>query len=333
MERVVLIGAGLLAKKLVRFLIERGGIQIVAAVDKDPLKIGKDLGEICSLTNLGVTVEKDLNSALKKKKANLAVITTDSDIKTVRKFIEEAACKRLNIVSTCEELSFPWKTNPRIAKSIDNLCKKYGVSCVGTGVNPGFLMDYLPCVLSSVCQKVSRINVTRIQDASKRRIPFQKKIGAGLTQAQFKQKASGGEIRHVGLIESAHMIAHAMNWNLERTRETLKPVVAHKAVASGYVKIKSGDVCGVEQIARGYVGNRIVVQLKFRAVIGENGPGDCIEIKGNPVLKSTIKGGINGDVATCSIIINSIRAITKVTPGLKTMLDIPAPACFSGPVK
>lgn len=333
MEKVVLIGAGLLAKKLVRFLVERGGIEIVAAVDKDPSKIGKDLGEICSLTNLGVTVEKDLNSALKKKKANLAIITTESDIKTVRKLIEEAARKKLNILSTCEELSFPWKTYPGIAKSIDNLCKKYGVSCVGTGVNPGFLMDYLPCVLSSVCQKVSRINVTRIQDASNRRIPFQKKIGAGLTQAQFKQKASDGEIRHVGLIESVHMIAHAMNWNMERTRETLKPVIAHKAVTSGNVKIKPDDVCGLEQIARGYVENRIVVQLKFRATIGENSPGDCVEIKGHPALKSTIKRGINGDVATCSIIINSIRAITKVAPGLKTMLDIPAPAYFSGSVR
>ena len=333
MEKVVLIGVGLLAKKLIRFLIERGGIEIVAAVDKDPSKIGKDLGEICALRNLGVTVEKDLNSALKKKKADSAIITTESDIKTVQKLIEDAARKRLNIVSTCEELSFPWKTNPRIAKSIDNLCKKYGVPCVGTGVNPGFLMDYLPCVLSSVCQKVSRINVTRIQDASKRRIPFQKKIGAGLTQAQFKKKASDGEIRHVGLIESAYMIAQAMNWNLDKTRETLKPVIAHKAVASSYVKIKPGNVCGVEQIARGYVGNKIVVQLKFRATVGENNPGDCIEIKGNPVLESTIKGGINGDVATCSIIINSIRAVTKVTPGLKTMLDIPAPACFISPVR
>ena len=113
----------------------------------------------------------------------------------------------------------------------------------------------------------------------------------------------------------------------------MKPVIAHKAVASSYVKIKPGDVCGVEQIARGYVGNKIVVQLKFKATIGEDNPGDCIEIKGNPGLESTIKGGINGDVATCSIIINSIRAITKVTPGLKTMLDIPAPACFSGPAR
>lgn len=176
MLKIVQIGIGPLGKKVVQFALERKGLEIVAVVDNDPEKVGRDLGKLCSLKPLGVNVYKDLESALKGKKADVAVITTVSNLKAIEKQIEELAKAKMNIVSTCEELSFPWQEHLQIAKRIDTICKKYNVSCIGAGVNPGFLMDYLPCVLSSVCQKVNKIKVTRIQDASNRRIPFQQKI-------------------------------------------------------------------------------------------------------------------------------------------------------------
>jgi len=328
--KIVQIGVGPLGQKVVRFALERGGIEIVAAVDPDPKKVGRDLGEVCSLNPLGITVSKDLKSALKRKKADVAVLTTVSSLKAHEKHIREAAEAKLSIVSSCEELSFPWQTQPRIAKRIDNFCKRMAVACVGTGVNPGFLMDYLPSVLTSVCQKITKIKVTRVQDASKRRIPFQQKIGAGLTRAQFKSKIPGGNLRHVGLIESVHMIAHSMNWKLDRTAESLKPVVARETITSGYMNIEQGVVCGVDQIARGYMDNKEVIRLEFRAAVGEKESFDSVEINGTPSIKSSILGGINGDTATCAIIINAIRSIVSVEPGLKTMLDLPAPTYFHG---
>jgi 4-hydroxy-tetrahydrodipicolinate reductase len=328
--KIVQIGIGPLGQKLVRFALERGGIEVVAAVDTDPKKVGRDLGEVCSLKPLGIKVGKDLTSALKRRKADVAVFTTVSSLKDHEEQIREAARRRMNIVSSCEELSFPWQTQPKIAKRVDNLCKKMGVACVGTGVNPGFLMDYLPSVLTAVCQKISKIRITRVQDASKRRVPFQQKIGAGLTRAQFKAKVPGGTLRHVGLLESLHMIAHAMNWELDRTTESLKPVVAKETIASGYVRIDPGIVCGVDQIARGYLGKKEVIRLEFRAAVGEKESFDSIEINGTPSIKSTIPWGINGDIATCAIIINATRSIVKVEPGLKTMLDLPVPTYFHG---
>lgn len=324
--KIVQVGIGPLGQKVVRFALERGGIEIVAAVDADPKKVGRDLGEICSLKPLGVTVSKDLTSALKIKKADVAVFTTVSSLKAHEKQIREAAQAKMNIVSSCEELTFPWQTQPGLAKRIDNYCRKMGVACVGTGVNPGFLMDYLPSVLTSVCQKITKIKVTRVQDASKRRIPFQEKIGAGLTRAQFKARVLEGTLRHIGLIESLHMIAHSLNWKLDRTAETLRPVLARDSIISGYVTIEPGVVCGVDQIARGYLGKKEVIRLEFRAAVGEKECFDSIEIKGTPSLKSTIAGGVNGDIATCAIIINGIRSILRAPPGLRTMLDLPVPA-------
>jgi 4-hydroxy-tetrahydrodipicolinate reductase len=328
MLRVVQMGLGPLGQKVVRFALERGGIDIVAGVDPDPAKFGKDLGRICSLKPLGIFVGEDLKSALKRKRADVAIMTTVSSLKDMEGQIEEATRAKLNIVSTCEELSFPWNTQPRIARRIDRLCKSFGVACVGTGVNPGFLMDYLPCVLSSVCQKISKVTVTRIQDASSRRIPFQQKIGAGLTGPQFKAKAAEGTLRHVGLVESVHMIAHAIGWKLDRTHETLKPVIAGEKITSGYVKIDPGVACGVEQIARGYLGKKLVIKLHFRAAVGEKESFDSVEIAGIPSIRSIIPGGVNGDIATCAIVINAVRAIGGVRPGLKTMLDLPAPSFF-----
>lgn len=330
MIRVVQIGVGPLGQKMVRFACERGGIKIVAAVDPAPDKVGKSLGEICSVKGLPVAVSKDLKSALKGKKADVAIVTTVSDIKTIAKQIEEVAKAGLDIVSTCEELAFSWKTHPRITKRIDAICKKHKVACVATGVNPGFLMDYLPYVMTSVCQKVDKVKVSRIQDASSRRIPFQKKIGAGLTRREFKAKQAEGTLRHVGLLESMHMLAHSMNWKLDRTTQSLKPVIAERTITSGYTRIDKGIACGVEQIGKGYIGKKEVIRLHFRAAVGEKESVDTIEITGTPTIKSVIPGGINGDIATCAITINALRAIGSASRGLRTMLDLPVPGYFIG---
>ena len=330
MLKIVQIGIGPLGQKVVRFALERGAVRIVAAVDPDPDKAGRDLGELCSLKPLGITVGTDLQSALKNKRADVAILTTVSSLKTIEKQIEEAAKAKLNIVSTCEELSFPWLTQPQIAKRLDKVCKKHNVACVGTGVNPGFLMDYLPSVLSSVCQRVSRVKVARIQDASIRRIPFQQKIGAGLTRSQFKARVATGAIGHVGLVESMHMIACGLNWKIDRTTESLKPVIAKETITSGYIKIAKGMACGVEQIGRGYMGKKEVIRLHFRAAVGEKESFDTIEITGNPPIKSIVPGGVNGDVATCAITVNAMRSITKAGSGLKTMLDLAASTYFAG---
>jgi len=242
--------------------------------------------------------------------------------------VVELARAGLNIVSTCEELSFPWKKQPQIAKRIDTICKQHGVACIGTGVNPGFLMDFLPCILTAVCQHVKCIRVTRFQDASSRRIPFQQKIGAGLPLAEFRTKVAAGTLRHVGITESLHMIARHLGWKLTRVTESLHPVIAKRAIRSGYKPIRRGQVCGVEQIGRAACKGREVLKLHFRATVGEPVSFDRVEIAGEPSFTSLIAGGINGDIASCAITINAIRSIVKAAPGLRTMIDLP-PAGFT----
>ncbi|MCH2448608.1 MAG: hypothetical protein MK198_00545 [Gracilimonas sp.] len=327
MIKIIQVGLGPIGQQLTRYFTERKGIQVVGGVDLDPAKTGKDIGELAGIHEMGASVYPNLDSAMTKTKADVAVISTVSSLQKIESQIKEAADFKLHIVSTCEELMCPFDLQPEIAERIDQYCKEKGVACIGTGVNPGFLMDYLPVVLTSVCQKVDHVKVDRYQDASFRRVPFQQKIGAGLTQTEFKEK--GDSIRHVGLKESVYLLAKALGWEMEKVEETLIPVFAEERVELNQIFIEKGNIAGVEQIAKGYKNNEEVISLRFKASVGLSRSYDSIEITGNPGFRSVIDGGVNGDVATSAIIVNTIRSVIAMNPGLKTMLEIPAPAYYS----
>ncbi len=327
MIKILQVGVGPLGKKIVKLGTRKSNLKFVAAVDLNENLEGKDLGEVCEVEKLGVKIRNNLAKAVGKKKIDVAVLTTVSSAKAIAKQVEAIAKFGINIVTTCEELSYPWKRHKAIAKKLDEICKKHRVVCLATGVNPGFMMDYLPCALTSVNFKVEKIKVLRYQNASFRRIPFQKKIGVGLTRKEFNEKVRNGIIRHVGLPESIDMIAACMNWKLDKVTETIKPVIAKQKLTNGFTVVEKGMVCGVEQTGKGYVDEKEVIRLHFRASIAEKEPLDAVEIKGVPNIKSVINGGVNGDVATSAITLNALNVIDKMTPGLKTMLDTPVPGC------
>ncbi len=326
---IVHVGLGPLGQMMIRSAVERGSFRIVGAVDTDPAKIGKELGALCGLGPIGVTVRGTLADALRGKAARVAVVTTVSHLAAFEPQLVQLAQAKLPVVSTCEELSFPWRRQPELARRIDQVCRDNGIACVGTGVNPGFLMDFLPTVLTGLCQKVTGVRVWRVQDASLRRIPFQQKIGAGLPVQEFETKRADGTLRHVGLPESMDFIAARLGWRLDETTESIEPVMAEQAIDSGYQPIAKGMVRGVYQVGRGFLGRDEVITLTFRAAVGEPESYEEVRIEGEPAFHSRIAGGINGDIATCAVTLNAVRAILEVSPGLKTMADLPAPSWFA----
>lgn len=330
MIKIIQIGIGALGKQVLTYALEREGIQVLGAVDLSPELHGKDIGTLCGMEERNVAVSATIGEAISAaaRQPEVAVLTTVSSIEKLVPQVEEAAQFGLHIVSTCEELSFPWKQHPEAAGRIHDICVKNNVACLGTGVNPGFLMDYLATAVTCVHQRVDHIFVERIQDASSRRIPFQKKIGAGLSREEFMEEKKKGTLRHVGLPESVDFIAAAMNWQLDKNIESLEPVLADRKITNGYKPIEKGMPAGVYQTGTGFVNGEEKIKLHFRAAVGEEKSYDRITVKGLPDLETEIKGGVNGDIATCAITVNAIRSITKCIPGLKTMLDIPVPSYF-----
>lgn len=323
--RLLQVGVGPLGVMMARSILERSAdVRLVGAVDIDTAVIGREIGELTgSGRNTGIIVRGSLEDAVRESDPDVALLTTVSDMEWITPQILEIVKHGVDVVSTCEELAYPWQTAPVLAERLNAAALEADATVLGTGVNPGFLMDCFPILLTAVCQRVDRIRISRIQDARHRRIPFQRKIGAGLTLEEFEAKRAEGTLRHVGLTESMQMIAGRMGWDFDSTEDTLTPVVADRPIETEAVKIEAGMAAGVQQVGKGIVDGEELVTLVFRASVGESDPRDTIEIFGKPDIVSEVPGGVNGDIATCAITVNAASRIGQCRPGLKTMVDIP----------
>jgi 4-hydroxy-tetrahydrodipicolinate reductase len=327
--RVLTFGLGPIGAAIARQLAARKEFAIVGAVDIDPAKVGEDLGRVIGGSKrLGVIVRGSLRRALRDGRPDVVVHCTSSSLRAIRPQFAELLAARLPIVSTTEELSYPWRSNRRLARDLDTLARKARVAVLGTGVNPGFAMDALPIMLTAVCERVDRITVNRVQDARIRRLPFQRKIGSGLTRAEFASQVAAGTVRHVGLTESIAMIGDAMGWRLDRITDDIKPKVARTAVASEFLKVEAGRVCGIIQDGVGYRRGEPLVRLHMEAYLGAPETYDQVIVDGSPRLSARFDGGIHGDIATASIAVNSIPRVIDAAPGLHTMPDLPLPSFF-----
>jgi hypothetical protein len=329
--KVVHVGLGPIGAGVVRQVAERKGFRIVGAADIDPAKVGRDLGDIASVGRaLRVKISDDVKKTIKKTKPDVIVLCTSSSLKKVTPQIEEILKLKVPIVSTTEELAYPTKPNMKYARAIHQLAKKYKVAVLGTGVNPGFVMDALPIMLTGVCERVESLRIERIQDARIRRLPFQQKIGAGLTREQFQAKVDDGSVRHVGLAESVSMIADAVGLKLDRISDEIQPKMATLTVASEFLAVDPGYVCGIIQDGIGYRNGLPVITLHMEAYLGAPESYDAVEIMGSPALKMKLAGGVHGDIATAAIVVNSLAKILEVAPGLHTMRDMPLASFFGG---
>ena len=324
-------GLGPIGAAVVKQVANRKGFKIVGGIDIDPNKAGRDLGDVAGLgRRLKVKVSADAKKAIKSAKPDVVVLCTSSSLEKVTPQIEEILKLKVPVVSTTEELAYPTKGNMKYARAIHQAARKAKVAVLGTGVNPGFVMDALPIAVTGVCERVDKIRVDRIQDARIRRLPFQQKIGAGLTREQFQKKVDDASVRHVGLTESVSMIADAVGWKLDRITDEIQPKIATGTVASEFLAVDAGYVCGIVQDGIGYRDGEAVITLHMEAYLGAPETYDAIEVTGSPALKLKFTGGVHGDVATASIVVNSIPKILAVAPGLHTMRDMPLPSFFGG---
>ena len=319
--KVVSMGLGPIGVGTLKVLASRPWAKIVGAVDVNPDFIGKDVGEIAGIGPLGVTVKGSFAEVGAPGSADVVVHCAGSHLQRgATEQVLDALAWKANVVSTCEELSYPWFHHPAEAKRIDDAAKAAGVTVLANGVNPGFAMDALALYASGISESVEAVKVHRAQEAGTRREPLQRKVGAGITPEEFAARKAAGKIGHVGLVESAAMIGKAFNFELDRIDESLEPAIATKELVTQYYTVKPGQVAGIIHKARGFANGVEKVTLELDMFIGVPEPGDTVTLEGKPPV-TVFVSGLHGDVATAAIASNSVAAISKLPKGLVTMID------------
>jgi 4-hydroxy-tetrahydrodipicolinate reductase len=322
--KVVLVGLGPIGQAVARVALDTDGLQVIGATDLAPDQGGRDLGAVLGLgRKVRVKVDGEPEKFMRRARADVAVLCTSSSLKTLRPQVLALVKSGMNVISTCEELAYPTPATAAAFRDIDGAASRKKVSVLATGVNPGYAMDALALMLTAPCSQVRRVSVSRCVDAATRRLPLQRKVGAGLNLNQFRRAMTEGTVRHVGLRESVHMIADGLGWKLDRVDETLEAAIAPRDLDTEYLRIPAGGVAGIKQHARGFRGEEAVVSLDLQMYVGAEAPRDHVYIDGTPPIDMTIKGGIAGDPATAAMVINSIPKLMAARPGVVTMKDLP----------
>ena len=313
-------------------VLSRPWAELVGAVDMDPDKADKDVGQfLTTARQTGITVSKHPDDVLSRTKPHVVTHATSSEMQTVYPQLVKILEHEANIISTSEELTYPFVKYPDAAQKLDGLAKSKKKVVLGTGVNPGFLLDTLPVVLSGVCQQVTSIHAEHVVDAARMSLPFQRKIGVGLTTLEFERRVADTSVKHVGLPESVGLIALAMGWKVGEIQERITPIVAEKNLENTTLKVQAGLVAGIRQVAKGILAGQELVVLDLRMYMGAQNPHDSILIEGIPPIDLIIKGGVQADRATPAVVVNSILRLESLKPGLRTVIDLPPPSARLNP--
>lgn len=324
--RVVSFGLGPIGQAVARLALQKETVQLVGAIDVAPDKVGKDLAELLELPEkTGVVVEGDAEAALRRLRPDAILHCTSSFMPLVKDQLLLAARCGVNVVSSTEELLVPDLQHEELARELDAAAIDGGVSILGTGVNPGFAMDFLAAVASAVTFDVQSAKCVRVVDAATRRLPLQRKVGASLSTAEFQKELATGRFGHVGMRESVALLARGLGMAVDRIEQTVEPVLAAEDHKTPFLTVKEGQVAGIRNHGYGYAGQQLLVHLDLAMYVGAPDPRDEIVLDSTPPVHLKFPGGIAGDQATAAILVNSLHGVVAARPGLRTVLEVAPP--------
>jgi 4-hydroxy-tetrahydrodipicolinate reductase len=307
MVKVVLCGMGAIGTEILKHLLERGH-EVVGVIDADPAKAGRTVAELTGLP-LGVRVHQSIQQA-NLGDAEVGVYSARSRVEDVASDIGLLLSTGLDVVTTSEEMAYPSHAGADEAGRLDALAKEKGVTLVGVGVNPGFVMDWVPSVIASASKNPTSIHIVRSVDVSRRREQLRNKVGVGMTRAKFEKELAEGKLGHIGLVESAHLVALSLGKELVDIKQGVFPVLGSEDY-----------VMGVRQFAEGMAGNcQVRLDLEMTTTSADF---DVIDVKGDPSIRVRFEKGVFGDSATVAMTVHAVERVGRAAPGLITILDLP----------
>ncbi|MEO0514761.1 MAG: dihydrodipicolinate reductase [Planctomycetota bacterium] len=324
--RIAQFGLGPIGIESLRLAAERDNLEIVGGIDIDPAKVGRPLAQVAGIDTSPEVIVYESFAALLEAVGTVDVVlhTAGSNVNATLEQIEPMVRAGVSVATTCEPMLFPSLTAPEAAERMDELCRACGARVVGTGVNPGFVLDLLPVVLTAVTRRVGRVYGERVVNASTRRGPLQKKIGSGMDPAEFRSLFAAGKAGHAGFRESAALVAHCLGWPIDDIRETCEPLVAETAIQTEHFRVEAGQTRGLHQIVQVFAGDTKKIELDLKMYLDAPNPHDLVRIEGEPEIEFEAKAGVAGDTATVASLVNVVPRLLAATPGLKLMTDLGA---------
>lgn len=335
MLKVMQWGFGAMGSGMVRLLLERQGVRLVGVVDQRDELQGRDVGEVLGLNRkLGVFVTKDPAEILQREKPDITLHATGSFIDEVSDQLKLIMANGSNCITSAEELAYPWHSHPKQAQDLDEFARKNNVTLLGTGVNPGFVLDLLILTLSGVCGRVDKVWAARINDLSPFGPTVMRTQGVGSTAEEFQAGlANGSIVGHIGFQQSIAMIADALGWKLDEIVETREAIISNTHRETPHVKVEPGMVAGCRHRGYGMMNGQAVIELEHPQQIHpeiENvETGDYIRIEGDTSVNVSNKPEIPGGKGTINVCVNMIPHVVKARPGLLSMIDLPVPVPFA----
>ncbi len=337
--RVILWGLGAMGKGIAETLLTKKGIEIVGVAWRGE-RIGKSMYDYLDVErgDREDVIIGTYEEVIKEGAADIVVISTDSFVKDSFDKIKYCLERKINVISTAEEMAYPQAQEPELAKEMDRIAKENGVSVLGTGINPGLMMDLLVLVLTGACTDVKSIKVERVNSLS----PFGPAVlngqGVGLEVEEFNRRVEEGTLAgHVGFPESITMIADALGWKLDDIELVREPIVTNVYRKTPYIEVEPGKVAGCNMKGYGYVDGELKIKMLHPQQIEPQlegvDTGDYITIEGTPNINMSIKPEVPGGIGTIAMCVNMIPHVINASPGLKTMIDLPAPRAIKGDVR
>lgn len=324
--KVAQFGLGPIGVSCIKLAAEKPWVEVVGGVDIDPAKVGKSMADVTGDTKVAGKVYNSFDALSDHAKPDVVFHTAGSKADASIAQILPMAERGVSVSSSCEELLFPRLRAPKQSDQLDAVCKKHGSRVVGTGVNPGFVMDVLPVTLTGVSRTVDRIYVERVVNATTRRQPLQKKIGSGMDPDEMRRLFKEGKAGHAGFMESLHLIGHCMGWAFDQTDEIFHPMIAAYDIETPHFKVKKGQCCGIHQIVEGKVAGKQKVLMDLKMYLDAQDPHDTVKVYGDPFLDVRVQNGTAGDHATVAALVNAAPRLLKAQPGLLLMTDLAVPS-------
>lgn len=336
--KVAIWGFGAMGSGIAKVLLGKKGVDIVGVCDIHPARIGKSIYDILGVDQAGredVFINPQIEKVVHAGNCDICVIATDSFTKKAFPKIKYVVEQKVNVISTAEEMSYPKAQEPELTEEMNRLAKENGVSILGTGINPGLMMDLLAICLSGCMTDVESVTCRRVNSLSPFGPAVMEEQGVGLAVDVFNKGVEDGTLAgHVGFAESVGMIAEALGWKVDKFEQQMSPIVTSVDRKSPYGFAKAGDVAGVNMTGQGYVDGKVKIDMyhpqQIEPEMEGTHTGDYIELKGTPEVNMSIRPEVDGGIGTIAMIVNMIPHVINARPGLKTMLDLPVPRAIMG---